>query len=180
MAQTKVITFRAPEQDYQRIQEAAHQLYGESGMSRWLLEAALMRLNGSPAADSKQGNPTGLESIRAQLAYIADHLGLTLPDGDCIHPNTGEYTNHEPQRIQANTAHTVPATQPKRRLDTDPAAMAIIMERYAQGIAPAAVADELNAAGYKTGGGKEWDKASVSETGYRARRAAKKGNATSK
>ncbi|EHF7698507.1 DUF1778 domain-containing protein [Salmonella enterica] len=67
-----------------------------------------------------------------------------------------------------------PATTPRRRLDTNPAAMAIIMERYAQGIAPAAVADELNAAGYTTGGGKPWDKASVSETGYRARRAAAK------
>jgi len=193
MARTKIVTFRAPEQDYQRIQDAAHQMYGESGMSRWLLEAAMMRLNSEPAAASEQGT-TDTATIRAQLDYIANHLGITLPAGECIQANTTEYspriqanTDEYRTRIQANTgAYTppepqrIPANTPRRRLDTDPAAMAILMERYAQGIAPAAVADELNAAGYTTGGGKPWDKASVSETGYRARRAAAKAKDKSK
>ncbi|MFQ0835503.1 hypothetical protein [Citrobacter gillenii] len=83
--------------------------------------------------------------------------------------------------LMQQPAAPAPAAKPstaaaaRRRLDTDPAAMAILMERYEQGIAPAAVATEPNAAGYTTGGGKPWDKASVSETGYRARHSATKG-----
>lgn len=181
MARNRVITFRAPDADYQRIHDAAQRAYGKNGLSQWLLEAALKRLEveaqpGAPAyVPARLPATNELGQLRAQVDYIANHLGIALPVQEPAHTaNTAANTAHT-EAHTANTQPSPPAAAPaRRRLDTDPKAMAIILQRYEEGVAPAAVAQELNRAGYRTGGGKTWDKASVSETGYRARRAAAK------
>ncbi|MCX9039312.1 recombinase family protein [Citrobacter portucalensis] len=134
---------------------AADEAARAAGLSRsaWIVTAIRYVLaSGAPLTEA--ANVTGSVSngadLAARVAEVERQLALLM------------------QQPAAPATATKPSTAAaRRRLDTDAAAMAILMERYKQGIAPAAVATELNAAGYTTGGGKPWDKASVSEIGQR-------------
>ncbi|MCX8991124.1 hypothetical protein [Citrobacter portucalensis] len=142
---------------------AADEAARAAGLSRsaWIVAAIRYALaSGAPLTEAT--NVTGSVSNGADMAARVTEV------------------EHQLALLMQQPAAPAPAAKPstaaaRRRLDTDPAAMAILMERYEQGIVPAAVATELNAAGYTTGGGKPSDKASVSETGYRARHSATKG-----